>query len=720
MIAGSHDDPSDPHDGAEVERPGPVRVPGDDPGLAGNLGGGFAGDSCASVPDVFGIGHPGDSPRGGGLPGGLEASEDPESGGWGGADGVSWPTEERGPAQGGRDRLRRAAAVLAALALVAALAAVGAWLLRAEDGSAADDGAGSPSEALSGLLAAILDADADAAGSMLAPAERAAFADAGLDLLAELGPLAALDDGSSVADYAGADVDSIGLRTTAEPLRRGMERVRFALGSLQGAVDVAALRPVAVVADWLPPSMLGLDNADPSSPVAVRLDGRWYVSVWYTLAEHVRTVGGLDLPDLSQRPPAIGAATPGDAAEAILSELLNLDARRLVGMLAPGEAAAIYDYSTLFADSADAVANSILEEREAEGWAWDPPSLEYSLAVDDDTATLAPTLLHVRGAGDTSGFELELRPQGTRLALSGLDVWGDRVAVEVTALQDGDCSVTSSEAEDPTALPAEEDGAVGADLGTGRISGRAPAPGGDAVSGATVLHRLCALQLGSSDPTRPDALVMRRVDDRWYLSPTLTSVRGSLKVVSLLGSAGMSEVIGAALAGADAPEPSSVLDLASAAAGELSDQRASSDGLDLLSPELGDPDWSYALADAADVDYEMSLWFPDVGIEAVSGVYAYFERTASSAGGTAVVVLEADDEKASAAALADLTAREGSGPAEGFGPGVLAAASTAGSPVLVAADGPLLVIVGALGAGLDAAGDLDDAVRDLLAAQLQR
>jgi len=677
----SHADPSDPRYGAEVERPGPVRVPG---GVVRDAG---------SPGDPGALDDPG---SGGGQGAGGRQGAEGRQGAQGrqGAEDLVFPTEDRFHLPSEPRRRPLAAAVLGVLALMAALAAAGSYLLSDEGGSVASDGADSPSEALSGLLEAFLDNDAGGAGSMLVPAERAAFHDSGLDLLSELSPLVALDDGSSAADYAGAEITSIGLRMTAEPLFAGVESLSFSLGSLQGSVDIAGLRPAAVLADWLPLSLLAPAGTDASPVVAVRHDGRWYISVWYTLAEHLRTIRNLELPDFSQRPPAIGAPTPGEAAEAVIAELLALDARRFVGMLDPSEAAAVYDYWTLFGASADAIANTLLGDRDAEGWAWAPTSLEYTLDVDDDTAMLTPTLLGISGAGDVSSFELELDAQAARVALSGLDLWGDPVAVEATVTPDGECSLS-----------------VGSGEGQASPASRQPSDGG----AAAVLQRMCLL-----DPASPGALVMRRLDDRWYLSPTLSAARGSLEVISLLGLAGMNDVIGSALADAGAPETLSALDLASAAAGAAPDQRARSDGQGLLSPQLGEPDWSYALAGAADVAYEMSLWLSDFGIEADKGVYAYFAMPGAGTAGTAVVVVEAVDDAAADSALAQASAGDASEPAEGFDPAAYWVPSTVGSPVLVAVDGPLFVLVGSLGNGGDAAETRRDAARDLMAVQLQR
>ncbi len=580
---------------------------------------------------------------------------------------------------------------VAVAVLVAALAGLGGCLLLADgdEPPAAAGGADTPSEALAGIVEAILAGDPEAASALLEPAESAWITGAGLDPIAELAPLTVLEGGSSIADLAGRSVEAIGLQIDSEPLRPGLQSLSLSVGgSLQGTVDIARLRPAAVLSSWLPVARLDdaavqADQAVQAGPVpivAVRRDGRWYVSVWYTFAEHVRTISGSELPDRSERPPAIGAATVGEAAEAVMEEMLALDARRLVGMLDPTEASAVYDYAPLLLGAADAAANRVLAEREADEWAWEAAALQSAVSIDGDEALVTPTRLAVRGAGSTSHVEIDFGPDGLRAARSGLDFWGEPVAVELSAGRDGACEVVFGDGTQP-AQPG------------------APAAG----------HPLCSAGLAL-----PGTMVFRQVDDRWYLAPTRSALRKSLGLLDLLGLTGMNEVISAALADAGLPAAPAILDLDAAPGGAVAGQRLpAGDSGGLLAPGLGEPDWAYAMNSAGEVEYEMSQWFPGgLGIDADSGIYAYFEASETGSGGAAVVVLETGGEAAATAVVADLAAREGSEPVEGLGGRATRVVDTLGPPVLVAVDGPLFVLAGSLGAD-------ESTVRALFEAQLR-
>ncbi len=540
--------------------------------------------------------------------------------------------------------------------LILAVAGVVVAYLLLDDNNAAADGANSGRDALVGVVEAFLNGDPATATKYVEPDELSALQDAGFDPLSELRALTAFLDGTYI-DRAGVDPESAGLAIRAEPVGAEMERLYFTLASVPGSVDVSALFQSSLLTEWFP---FEWDTAESSIPVvAVRRDGRWYISGWYSLAEYLRVLAGSQRsPDATQRPVEIGASTPTEALEVIVDEAMRLDARRLLGMLDPMEMAALYDYSGLFLNRMESVADAVLDARELDGWSWEAKQISAEVAVEGDLSVLTPTV-YLSGQGELTSFELDLTPDSVEVARTGRDIWGEPTSFELKAQRNGDC----------TAL----------------------------INGYDSAERFCSLV---AETWLNPNLVFHQVGSRWYLSPTRTAGRGSMLYLGLLGLGGMTDVLGSMTTIAFGLSP-----LTPAETG--AEQTMSLD--DLLSPALGTPDWSYVLESPDDVAYELWQWLPDdFGLNISSGVYAYYGNTE---GGTAVVVLVAADDQAALMALNDLASLAGSEYVERFDRPVLSVAGPAGSQVLAGVDGQNLILVGSLG------GDRSR-IEELLALQL--
>src|SRR5205823_347014 len=90
--------------------------------------------------------------------------------------------------------------------------------------------------------------------------------------------------------------------------------------------------------------------------------GRWYVSLWYTVAETVRRHANAAVPAFGQGVGARGAATPEEAVRQLVDAGVRLDVRRAVELTPPDEAAALHDYAPLFVGKADESARRMRTE----------------------------------------------------------------------------------------------------------------------------------------------------------------------------------------------------------------------------------------------------------------------------------------------------------------------------------------------------------------------
>jgi hypothetical protein len=99
-----------------------------------------------------------------------------------------------------------------------------------------------------------------------------------------------------------------------------------------------------------------LASVDESSrtPIAtIKQDGRWYVSVFYTVAELIRQEADAAPPDPAQSVAAEGADSPEAAVEQMIDAIRRVDLRRLIALSPPDEMAVLHDYAPLFLDEAN-------------------------------------------------------------------------------------------------------------------------------------------------------------------------------------------------------------------------------------------------------------------------------------------------------------------------------------------------------------------------------
>jgi hypothetical protein len=92
------------------------------------------------------------------------------------------------------------------------------------------------------------------------------------------------------------------------------------------------------------------DRGRPVRVATVQVDGDWYVSLAYTLADNALVQEGRTWPQSSIAPR--GAATAQDALRDTVTALFAQDARRLVELAPPHELAVVHDLGPLLVDSA--------------------------------------------------------------------------------------------------------------------------------------------------------------------------------------------------------------------------------------------------------------------------------------------------------------------------------------------------------------------------------
>jgi hypothetical protein len=268
-----------------------------------------------------------------------------------------------------------------------------------------DDGAPSAEQATRDLFAAVQANDVLGVLEQLPPGERKEVKDGVVGVVNQLQKVGLLTS-SELDPVAGprVEVASLLLRTTN--LSKDMDAVDVIGGTFTVTLPGGAgpLTPQARE-DLERYAGLHLDaggssfvrdfSADPVRVVAIREGGGWHVSLAYTVAELVRSATRSEFPEMGTGPPSIGATTPAEVVTDLFDAYADADAERLVTLMYPDEARALYDYAPAFLPHARELADAAGNEH------------SYDVQLNDIKTV-------VEGEGSTrtvrvTGLDLELR-----------------------------------------------------------------------------------------------------------------------------------------------------------------------------------------------------------------------------------------------------------------------------------------------------------------------
>jgi len=232
--------------------------------------------------------------------------------------------------------------------------------------SEASAGAETPQGAYEQLFESLANEDLIGAAEILLPGERDSLVQPWFDMVEEYKRLEVLDPALELSAVPGIDLEFSDLEFETTQISDDLVSVKLVGGTAISSVDPMKLPLGPLVLDRLPEGTIpdeietGMGSIDPVNPdentglIAVRRDGRWYVSLWYTVAEAAREQARLPLPEPAERIRPRGESSPELAVEEFVRSSLDLDVRRIIELLPPGEADALHDYAPLFLDDAEA------------------------------------------------------------------------------------------------------------------------------------------------------------------------------------------------------------------------------------------------------------------------------------------------------------------------------------------------------------------------------
>ncbi|MEO8266527.1 MAG: hypothetical protein ABI706_13590 [Ilumatobacteraceae bacterium] len=292
-------------------------------------------------------------------------------------------------------RRRRRIGVIAA---VTALVGAGGFTTYSFLGASNDGGAATPQEAVTTFVSALEHEDLLGMIDVTLPEEvgvlRAAVDTASSD--AKRIGLVSTDFNASGVKGIDISVDDLTLDTNF--LEGGLAEVSVTGGRLSASFDPTAFPFGDKLRALLGSPSPGQVEADLGTSdtaqllMTVERDGRWYVSIEYTVAEYVRRAAHLDEPGPVARTP-VGFDSPQQAVDALFARLSGLDLAAALETFAPGEDAMAW-LAQSWVDNAQAG----IERARANGWSVTLSGLTYETIGDGDHLTLRPLTFKVEGS----------------------------------------------------------------------------------------------------------------------------------------------------------------------------------------------------------------------------------------------------------------------------------------------------------------------------------
>lgn len=442
---------------------------------------------------------------------------------------------------------------VAAMAAVVLLVGGGAFFAMQAFG--ATGGAATPDEAVSEMIDAINGEDFLSAAELLEPAERRTIAEPILtEILPELQRLGVIEETMDAGAVGGIDYQLTDITWRLEPIGNAddMQAVYFTGGNAAADIVAADLPWGDAMRDLFGEEIDEIEDSSGSEAVVesdtpmvlVERDGRWYFSLWHSVAESARLAAGSPLPAQVLVPPVLGADTPEAAVEQMVLAMFDGDVRAIIGHLDPDEAAALYRYSPLFLDEIDEAREEALNELDLD-LDVSISNLSFTTETDGDDAVVRFTGFTITVTAPDVNVEFIWEPN--RVSLD-VDVLADGTRFDGTANLTGRelviRGIADGETIDVTAV-------LSPDAETVRVTGTAQ---GEPVEAEVLLSEPCApysARIGDEEESgclddNPDAdidaaleslndafaqfeegvetlpISVHKTDGRWFVSPTLS------------------------------------------------------------------------------------------------------------------------------------------------------------------------------------------------------
>jgi hypothetical protein len=291
-------------------------------------------------------------------------------------------------------RGRRAGVIAAVTALIGA----GGFTTYSFLGASSDGGAATPEEAVTTFVSAVEQEDVLGMIDVTLPEEVNVLRSAVDSATSEAKRIDLLGADFNASGVKGIDIsaDDLGLETTY--LEGGLATVTATSGTVDASFDPNAfpfgekVRALLGNSTQAGTASTTLSASDPLALLTtVERDGRWYVSVEYTVAEYVRRAAKWEVPGPLTRTP-VGFDSPEAAVTGFYDRLGSFDIQGAMDTFAPGEDAMAWLAQSWMAD-----AQATLERGRADGWSLAISGLTYETIGHGDNLTLKPITFKAEG-----------------------------------------------------------------------------------------------------------------------------------------------------------------------------------------------------------------------------------------------------------------------------------------------------------------------------------
>lgn len=251
-------------------------------------------------------------------------------------------------------RGRRGLIIGLVAALVVLLGGGGTWFALSQRDSVAS-GAATPTEAARNLATALSGNDVVGIVGALAPAEAKLLTEPIGQTTAELKRLGILDPAANPQALTGLQVRAENLtfdEAAAEQVNDHLTITKLTAGTVTVTADPSKLPLSEKLRESMPagegPQTDTIDIAeqvrDTGEPIriaTVKVDGDWYPSLFYTVADYALRDEHEPWPSTSI--PARGASSPNEAVKQLVQAALDADVTRVIELLPPDEMAVLHD-----------------------------------------------------------------------------------------------------------------------------------------------------------------------------------------------------------------------------------------------------------------------------------------------------------------------------------------------------------------------------------------
>jgi len=375
----------------------------------------------------------------------------------------------------------------------------------------APDGAATPEAAVQKLFDSISNEDAVGVLESLPPSERDVLKQPVVDIVNELQRLGILKP-FDLAKVPGEDLTVDGLTLATEPVgtNEDLKAVKVTGGTIKGttvpsAVPIGDTLRHIIEVDFgekieIPEASFSESLASENLRIiTIKESGGWHVSLFYSIAEAARGNNGT-APVLGNGPKPVGSSTPEGALTDMINAAIALDLERVITMLPPDEARAVYDYAPLFL----------------------PDVKKAAADIDDEDFHLKLNRLDSRAEGEGSV---------RKVIVTGFDIEGGSKYDSFHATYDGTCvkaDITTTSRFRAVGRAIDDEGSTGSSSGPDRVSSSTSQVEVCTDKPASVTTNGTSSTMPSFDLGRFNGLsgnfgvIVVERGERWYVSPTRT------------------------------------------------------------------------------------------------------------------------------------------------------------------------------------------------------